>query len=196
MEIGPQAWGVRYEIGSIPWDLGAPHPELASRLDEDPALGLGTPGSALVPGAGRGWDAAALAEAGWTVLAVDWAPGITDVLPDRVRRSGIEYREADAFGVDGTFDLLFDHTFFAAVDPDLRPRVGELAGRVVGPGGMFASIVFPIGRPLAAGGPPYGVTLTDVGSALGDGFELREAGPERTLPGRRHPYRWGAWGRR
>ena len=32
------AWNARYEIGSIPWDLGRAHPELETRLALDPAL--------------------------------------------------------------------------------------------------------------------------------------------------------------
>ena len=70
------AWNLRYEFFSAPWDMGEPHPELIRRLDEDPSLGTGSVGSVLVPGSGLGNDAAALAAAGWRVTALDFAPAL------------------------------------------------------------------------------------------------------------------------
>ncbi|MEL6712741.1 MAG: hypothetical protein AAFP86_03160, partial [Planctomycetota bacterium] len=61
-------WADRYRAGDTPWDIGGPHPELSIRL-QDGRLAPPEPGEsrALVPGAGRGHDAIALARRGWQV---------------------------------------------------------------------------------------------------------------------------------
>ncbi len=192
MELGPQVWGARYALGSIPWDLGRPHPELQRMLEEDPSLGLGRPGKVLVPGAGRGWDALAFAEAGWETVAVDFAEGLAAQALPALAGAGAEYREADAFEIDERFDLVFDHTFLVAVPFEVRPRVGDLARRVLAPPGRFVSLVFPIGKPPSLGGPPFGITVPEVDAVLGPGFERIE--DRAALPARRsYEERLGVW---
>ena len=107
------AWNVRYELGTIPWDLGRAHPELETRLALDPSLGLGTVGTALVPGAGTGHDAAALAQAGWHVTAIDIAPAVESALLRRLQadHSSVVIGDSLALDVNDPFDLVFDHTF-------------------------------------------------------------------------------------
>ncbi|MHC4822112.1 MAG: hypothetical protein ACYTDX_10385, partial [Planctomycetota bacterium] len=78
--VGPEDWGARYESGETPWDKGAAHPELVRRLEID-GLGCRTYGHgarAFVPGCGRGWDAEALARAGWEVTGMDFVPELKD----------------------------------------------------------------------------------------------------------------------
>ena len=150
------AWNARYELGTTPWDLGRAHPELETRLALDPSLGLGFVGTALVPGAGTGHDAAALAQAGWHVTAIDIAPAVESALLRRLHADHSSVVIGDSLGldVDDPFDLVFDHTFFCALDPGDRGRFGAMVDRVLGRSGALISIVFPIGRPASEGGPP------------------------------------------
>ena len=191
------AWNVRYELGTIPWDLGRAHPELETRLALDPSLGLGTVGTALVPGAGTGHDAAALAQAGWHVTAIDIAPAVESALLRRLQadHSSVVIGDSLALDVDDPFDLVFDHTFFCAIDPSERERFGAMVDRVLSRSGALISIVFPIGRPASEGGPPWGVGTDDLASALGDSFVLAEAGARMRIPGRRWPHEWTRWAR-
>jgi len=191
------AWNARYEIGSIPWDLGRAHPELETRLALDPALGTRSVGRVLVPGAGTGHDAAALAQAGWRVTAVDIAPAVEAALLRRLDAEHASVFVADSLDleVDEPFDLLFDHTFFCAIDPSDRTRFGAMADRVLGSSGALISIVFPIGRPASEGGPPWGFGTEDLAGALGDRFALEEEGGHSRVAGRRWPYAWTRWAR-
>ncbi|MGD2061034.1 MAG: methyltransferase domain-containing protein [Acidimicrobiia bacterium] len=191
------AWSARYETGSIPWDLGRAHPELETRLALDPALGTGSVGSVLVPGAGTGHDAAALAQAGWRVTAVDIAPAVEAPLLRRLVADHASVVIADSLELDAEepFDLLFDHTFFCAIDPADRPRFGAMASRVLARSGSVISIVFPIGRPVSEGGPPWGFDSGDLAAVLGDGFSLEERGGRSHVSGRRWPYAWTRWAR-
>lgn len=93
-------------------------------------------------------------------------------------------------------DLVFDHTFFCAISPDLRPGFGWWARDVVAPGGRLVSVVFPLGRPRSDGGPPFGMSVADLSSSLGGEFALVVDEPAAE-PGRRSwPTRWAEFLRR
>ena len=189
-----EAWNSLYEAGTTPWDLGRPHPELVRRLSIDPSLGTGTVKRVLVPGAGSGQDAGALARAGWAVTAADLAPAVEQKLGAAIEPYGGTVTIGDALALeeDEPFDLVFDHTFFCAIDPDLRPEFGTLCRRVLAPGGAVISIVFPIGNP-SGGGPPWGFDVEMLEGALGDGFEMAEVSEPFTTKRRRSPHVWARW---
>lgn len=179
-------WRIRYVSGSTPWDLRRPHPELVTRLSE-----LGPPGRVVVPGAGRGHDARALADGGWSVVAIELVPELESDLANAVGPAGsVVIGDALAWGPTEPVDLLFDHTFFCALPPRLRPDLGAWAAEVVRPGGRVASVVFPYGREPAAGGPPFGMSAGDLAAALGDRFELVEDVPALHPSGRGWKTRW------
>ena len=168
-EPTPQEWGDRYATGLTPWDVGGPHPELVARLREGR---LPESGKALVPGCGRGHDAAALAGAGWHVIAVDFAPELDDIVPQRLSPFGGEFLNADALSLvlEQPVDLIFDHTFFCAIHPARRPEHGAMVRRLLRSGGTLAAIVMPRGEPID--GPPWGMKPIHVIEAVGPGFEV------------------------
>jgi methyl halide transferase len=183
------SWSERYTSENTPWDHGRAHPELL-RLIEAGRLDPPRPDArALVPGCGRGHDALALVEAGWKVTAIDFAPEVEAPCAPAVTASGGRFLCEDALAhADRGYDLLFEHTFFCAIDPSDRARYGELARRALDPGGRLVALVFPVGKPAETGGPPWGYGVQDLAEALGDGFVLEEQGPvERGIPGRSTP---------
>lgn len=188
------AWNGFYESGATPWDLGRAHPELERRLSLESSLGTSGPGGVLVPGAGTGHDATAFARAGWSVTALDLAQAVE--LPLRAALDpydgAVEIGDALAFETRQPFDLVFDHTFFCAIDPPLRAEFGSMCRRVLKPGGSVVSIVFPIGDP-EAGGPPFGFDAEMLDAALGNGFDRGEVSPPFDTPGRRSPHQWATW---
>lgn len=143
-------------------------------MAEDSSLGGESGGRrALIPGCGLGHDAEALAQGGWAVTAVDYAAELEPLVRGRFGPLGCRFVAEDAltFDDDEPYDLLFDHTFFCAIHPEDRPAFGELARRVVRTGGRVCSIVFPAGKQLADGGPPWGFETADLATALGLQFE-------------------------
>lgn len=163
----PAAWNRLYESADTPWDLGGPHPELVGRVEE-----LGAPGDAFVGGAGRAHDALALARGGWQVVATDWAPDAASAA-DELAALGSQYLVSDSLTFDdGPFDLIFEHTFFCAIDPTQRPAYAVMADRLLRPGGRLAAIVFPVGKQESSGGPPWGISTAVLGATLGPRFEL------------------------
>ena len=201
--VGREDWAARYRVDDTPWDLGAAHPELARRLaargalgsfPDSPASALTPRGSgrALVPGCGRGHDAAALTEAGWRVIAVDAVALRTPAL-ERVVAGGGSYRVEDALSLrlDEPVELVFDHTFFCALQPADRERFGALVRASLAPGGTFCSLLFPHEKPLDTGGPPWGLVLEDYRRVLEPELRVVLDEPvERSVAKRTWPERW------
>jgi len=198
---GAVDWASRYRSEDTPWDLGGPHPELSARLQDGRLSPDDAPGRrALVPGAGRAHDALALARRGWIVTALDLVGSVAADAGPELERHGGRFVTGDAFTWDphtsGTedearFDLVWDHTFFCAIDPAARPAWGARARELVAPGGRYAALVFPVGKPAAEGGPPFGMDAAALLDALGAPFRAIEDEPvQRSVPRRTWRERW------
>ncbi|MEM8711062.1 MAG: methyltransferase domain-containing protein [Planctomycetota bacterium] len=168
-------WSARYAAADTPWDIGAPHPELSLRLQNGTLAPPHDGARALVPGCGNGHDAIALARRGWDVTAVDLVPTLAHDLGPQLEKLGGRFIVGDALRLDdGAFDLIWDHTFFCAIDPGLRPAWGERAAQLVKPAGQYAALVFTVGKPITEGGPPFGMSGEVLIETLGSLFRQRE----------------------
>jgi len=178
------SWSARYRAENTPWDHGAPHPEL-ERLIAAGALSPPRPGArALVPGCGRGYDAAALAAAGWRVTGLEFAPEAHAAAAAALAplEGEVLLEDALAYRPTAPYDLVWEHTFFCAIEPEHREAYGALAARVLRPGGRLVALVFPVGKGPETGGPPWGVSLADLERALASDFLLRASDPaERSI---------------
>ncbi|PWZ03045.1 S-adenosyl-L-methionine-dependent methyltransferase [Testicularia cyperi] len=143
-------------------------------------------GAAIVPGCGRGYDAKVFAERGLSSFGVDissnavaaankWLQGqsLDSQLAER-----IQFVEADFFALGtsanphpalsepSAFNLAYDYTFLCAIPPSLRPSWAQTYTRLIKPGGVLISLVYPIqgDRP---GGPPFSLSTDLVRELLG-----------------------------
>lgn len=169
------SWSDRYRGGNTPWDHGEAHPELRRLLAGGALAPPHGKARALVPGAGRAHDGVALAAAGWKVRAIEFAPEAHGEAAASLAPYGGEAVLEDALDHEPTsaYDLLWEHTFFCAIEPELRPRYGEMAARVLRPGARLVALVFPVGKGIETGGPPWSTSLRDLELALGPEFLLR-----------------------
>jgi len=198
MSSTPAEWAQRYATRDTPWDLGGAHPEIAARIAAGLAPAAGTPALAWVPGCGRGHDALALARAGWRVTAQDFADGTGGELARQLEQLGGRFELADALehAPRARYDLILEHTFFCALDPRLRERWGAAIERSLAPAGLVCALVFPVGKRLDEGGPPYGCSTQDLLAALGPGFRVPIDEPARQrAPGRSWSERWAVFSR-
>lgn len=180
MSMNSDDWRARYETADTPWDLGAAHPELQARLQKGELMPPHTGARALVPGCGHGNDALALSAAGWAVTALDCvdlvaaanSPG--DQLSQTLAQGGghLEICNALTFPCEQEFDLVWEHTFFCAIDPCDRPAWGALVQQALIPGGQLAVLLFPGDKPLEEGGPPFRYGVNDMQEVLGAQFHL------------------------
>jgi len=200
-------WSARYRDHDTPWDVGEPYPELVRRLAMEELRPPAGGAHALVPGAGYGHDALALARMGWRVTAIDFAAGARDAAANELESLGGRFLAVDAlaFGASalggddadaGRYDLIFDHTFFCAIHPSERPAWGAMVDRCLSQDGRLVCVVFPGGKSLDAGGPPWGTELEHQTEALGPKFEVELFEPcQRTLERRDWQENWGVFRR-
>ncbi|KAK9997709.1 hypothetical protein SO802_022395 [Lithocarpus litseifolius] len=159
-------WEKSWEQGVTPWDLGQPTPILV-HLHQTGAL---PKGRALVPGCGSGYDVAAIAcperyVVGLDIsdIAIKKAVELSSPLPNA---SYFNFLKADFFtwSPSELFDLIFDYTFFCAIEPDMRLAWAQRIRDILKPGGELITLMFPISDHV--GGPPFKVSISDYEEVL------------------------------
>ncbi|KAL6971853.1 putative thiol methyltransferase 2 [Sarracenia purpurea var. burkii] len=159
-------WEKCWDQGLTPWDLGQPTPVML-HLHQTGAL---PKGRALVPGCGSGHDVVAIACPERYVVGVD----ITDkaIMKAIELSSSLQnadyftFLKADFFTWNPTelFDLIFDYTFFCAIEPDMRSAWASQMQYLLKPDGELITLMFPISDHV--GGPPYKVSIADYEEVL------------------------------
>lgn len=177
---------VYHEEGTPGWDLKGPTPILADLL---PRLKLAK-SRILVLGCGEGHDAAHFANEGHLVTAVDFSE-------EAIRRAKTHYShlienqnlrfiQSDALQLstdhNNSFDLVFEHTLFCAIDPEKRNDLVKVWHRVLVPSGFFMGIFFVNpGRE----GPPFGGSEWEMRERLKNKFRfLMWSRTDKSLPKR------------
>ena len=172
----PDFWEPHYKYDQAPWDLGQPAPALKEWLRLHPDAR----GRVAVLGCGRGHDAIALARAGFDVTAVDFAPTAIAEARALAAEAGVPLtlHEGDALalpaGWAGTFDWVFEHTCFCAIDPMKRTAYVELVHQLLKPDGCLVGVFFTHGE---SGGPPFDVRPIEIQRLFEGRFMINALGP-------------------
>jgi hypothetical protein len=198
-------WEVAWRKEITPWDVkGTAAPALVQAFREKdvevPGHATSSPTSALVPGCGSGAECTFLRSVGFTsVVGSDLSQTAIDVatgLASKSKLTGVEFRCEDFFAKKPVteaekFDFIFDYLFFAAIDPEMRPKWAEaMSINLKKEGGILATLMFPLSMPgdNPLVGPPYSVSLdTYTGVLEPIGFKLvkvRREGIESLKPRR------------
>jgi hypothetical protein len=167
---GVDFWEACYREGRDGWDMRGPNPILLAKKAELRALA----GSRLVvPGAGRGHDVAFLESQGAHVTAIDFAEEAGREFHRLYPASRAEFVRDDAFaylrGAGGSFDSVFEHTIYCAIDPARRREYLEAVHAALRPGGAYFGIFLLRAGP---GGPPFGTTQWELRELTRDLFTL------------------------
>jgi methyl halide transferase len=166
-------WDQRYREGADGWELGRPAPPLETFLRAD-SRSLRPPGRVLVPGCGRGHEAALLAELGFEAIGLDFsAEAITRARElHGAGRPELRWLQADLFDATaleagglapGSLQGVLEHTCFCAIDPARRNAYLEAVVRLLAPGGWLLGLFWCHGR---AGGPPWGSDAGELAQQL------------------------------
>ena len=181
----PTDWEERYDTGDTPWDKGAAHPALVEFLRREPVRGR-----VLVPGCGLGFDVRALAATADEVIGLDVAPSAVRGAKAHPAVGGESYILADLFALPAklraSFDWVFEHTCFCAIDPARRADYVSAVASALRPGGHLLAIHY-MNPQMDPGetGPPFGTTVAELDELFGLHFKLiREWLPASTYPGR------------
>ncbi|KAK9895689.1 S-adenosyl-L-methionine-dependent methyltransferase, partial [Cystobasidium minutum MCA 4210] len=164
-----------------PWDAqdGNVRPPL-KELIEEKNFQIPTSGRAIVPGCGRGYDAAYFARLGLESWGVDISESAIEAAKQYVSKtpnppSNVHFKALDFFNFplpeDGKkFVLAYDYTFLCALPPSLREAWGKRYAEIIEKDGLLLALMFPIDGDRE-GGPPYSVSPELYTSLLGDSFD-------------------------
>jgi methyl halide transferase len=179
MSLDWSRWEQRYLDGLTGWERRDPNPAfLAWR-----AGGVPAPGRVLVPCAGRSAEPLLLAQAGFDVTVVDFAPSATLAQREVLGGHAASVIEADllSWQPEQLFDAIYDQTALCALDPVRHADYEALLYDWLRPGGLLLMLFMQTGR---AGGPPFDCPI-DVMRGL---FPMhRWQWPERVEPLVAHP---------
>lgn len=134
----PAGWEARYQGSDQVWS------GKANEFLVDLAEGV-EPGTALDLACGEGADALWLAEQGWTVTGVDFAPTAIERAASEADRRGLAERtsfvvaDLDTWEPDDVFDLVLS-AFFHSRQPGHRIELLRRASRWVAPGGSLVVV--------------------------------------------------------
>src|SRR4051812_9897444 len=131
------AYNLAYRYFRMPWEIG-PRPELVELVES----GRLAPGRAIDLGCGTGANAVFLAERGFAVTGVDFAPAALAKARARAAAAGVEVRfvEDDLTGFRhdlGRFDLLVDYGTLDDLSARRRDRYVRAVLPLANPGARF-----------------------------------------------------------
>jgi SAM-dependent methyltransferase len=152
-------WEQRFAQGNTPWDRGEANPQLGAWL----AAGALKPCRLLIPGCGSGHEAAVLAQAGFEVTALDYAPVAIERTRKLLDATGLKATlvEADALAwqPQRPFDAIYEQTCLCALYPDQWREYADQLHRWLAPDGRLYALFVQYQWPGAAEGtiqgPPY-----------------------------------------
>jgi methyl halide transferase len=150
-------WNNRYKEGDTGWDMHQVSPPLKEYIDQltDKAIRI------LIPGCGSSYEAAYLAEKGFTnIILIDIAPLLVHQLKEKFSGNPeIDVIKANFFEHSGQYDLILEQTFFCAINYELRPAYVKKMYELLAVNGKLAGLLF--NKEFLQNGPPFGGTATE-----------------------------------
>ncbi|KAJ4810395.1 Thiopurine S-methyltransferase [Rhynchospora pubera] len=159
-------WEKSWEEGTIPWDLGKPTPVVVHLVQKQSL----PKGRVLVPGCGTGYDVVALAGPDRYAVGLDmsgtaiekakelWASSPNSECFSFLNKDFFNWNPAEQF------DLMFDYTFFCALEQALRSAWAMKVGEILKPEGELITLIWVITDQKE--GPPFKNDVSDYEEVL------------------------------
>src|SRR5437667_9263305 len=186
----PEFWEKRFRENFTPWDAGRVPEALEKFLRAEPRGQR-----VLIPGCGSGYEVRAFAEAGFEVLAIDFAPAAVEQAQRILGPLSELVRLEDFFKFDpkGRFDLVYERAFLCSLPRPLRPRYLQRVIELLRPRGRIAGFFF---FEDGEHGPPFGLKSGELGALLGKHFDRTTDAPVTdSIPIFAGKERWQIWSR-
>ena len=161
----PAFWEKRFRENFTPWDAGGVAAALKAFLATEPRGGR-----VLIPGCGSGYEVRAFADAGFEVVAIDFAPAAVEQAQRILGPLSGLVRLADffEFAPDGPFDLVYERAFLCSLPRPLRPRYAQRVAELLRPEARVAGFFF---FEDGERGPPFGLKTGELEALLGGKFK-------------------------
>jgi methyl halide transferase len=180
-------WENIYLNNDTGWDLGIPTPVFEKISSEI------TTGKVIILGCGRGYDAVMFAKKGFEVTAVDFSPSAINYLKNIADCQSILVNtiQEDIFFLKekfkGYFDYVIEQTCFCAIDPTRRVEYEALVKTILNDNGKLIGLWYPIGKLLSEGGPPWGISVSEIKSTFKKGWSVvKENYPKLSIEKRKN----------
>ncbi len=187
----PQFWDTRYGSRVTPWDAGRAPDDLVRF-----AAGHAGERRALIPGCGSAYEARCLAEAGWSVTAIDFSRAAVEAARRTLGPFAGCAVEADFFAYEAgsPWPVLYERAFLCALPRRLWPAWAARAARLVAAGGLLAGYFFFDDNER---GPPFGARRDELDALLSAAFDLvDDRAVKDSIPVFKGKERWMIWRRR
>lgn len=187
----PDFWSTRFAAGTTPWDAGRIPGNFADFIARQTA-----PVNTLIPGCGSAWEAAHLAQLGWSVTALDFSPGAVSKARAVLGDAPVDLVCDDFFTFTpaAPYPLIYERAFLCALPRKLWTDWGKRIAGLLPPGGRLAGYFFLCDQ---LKGPPFGILPEQLEALLGENFEqLEDAAVNDSLPVFSGRERWQVWQRR
>ncbi len=171
--LGVAFWNERWEKGETGWDMGQASPPITTYMlqydNKDAAI--------LIPGCGNAYEAAWLADHGFTNISVmDIAPKAVEKLREKfLNIPQIKILCEDFFQHQGKYDLMLEQTFFCAHLPQRRKEYARVAASVLNEKGKLVGILFNTN--FEKPGPPFGGSIAEYQSIFEPPFNIKKIEP-------------------
>ncbi|MEM6279730.1 MAG: methyltransferase domain-containing protein [Verrucomicrobiota bacterium] len=161
-------WENCYRENHTPWDKGAAAPPLLEWIENNSEL---LSGRILIPGSGMGHDGRALElETGVSeIVGLDISSLAVKQANDLYGSERFQTELADLFDLPSkhcqSYDWVWEHTCFCAIDPEKRDEYVEAVHRALKPDGQLLGVFFrdPYDEEHRLGeGPPHGTTVEEL----------------------------------
>jgi hypothetical protein len=184
----PEFWDKRFREDFTPWDAGGVPAALGQFLKTQTRRGR-----VLIPGCGSSYEVRAFAQAGFEVLAIDFAPAAVERARRILGPLAQRVRLGDFFSFDpgGPFDLVYERAFLCALPRPLWPRYAPRVSQLLRPEGRLAGFFFfdDAGR-----GPPFGLKSGELETLLGEHFDrTTDVSVSDSIPIFAGKERWQVW---
>jgi len=172
----PEFWETMYQSRKDKWDLGKANPSLLEFF-KNPLCPK--KGRVLVPGAGRGWDAAAWAQRGHETVAVDFAQSAVSALSTLAEKHPkLSVLNIDLFELSPKstepFEIIYEYGCFSAIHPGRRDEYFEVWDKMLRPGGLVIAIFYPIINSTSLNGPPHPTSEGELMARLDGVLDVEE----------------------
>jgi len=183
-------WDERFRQGFTPWDQAGVPAAFAAFVARTAPLRV------LIPGCGSAHEALWLAQAGWTVRAIDFSADAVAVARKQLGSHAALVEQADFFAYQPPFspEWVYERAFFCALPPQRRAAYVARMAELLPTGGLLAGFFFFGDSPK---GPPFPIGRAELDALLAGSFELIEdESVNDSIPVFAGRERWMSWRRR
>ncbi len=120
----------------------------------------------------------------WYVLGVDISAEAIARCSKASTAPNCHFKLANFFDFQNSqqSDLVFDYTFFCAIDPQLRRAWAQKMGEIVREGGYLLCLMYPLKESVGNSGPPFAVSDEAYVGALSGAFCVQWRSGREAVP--------------